>query len=54
MLFLDADVDEQSKLDLKDAYMRFDRSLLIADTRRSEAKKFGGHGARARRTKSYR
>jgi small subunit ribosomal protein S16e len=47
-------VDEQSKLEIKDVYTGFDRTLLIADARRTEAKKFGGHGARARRTKSYR
>ena len=30
------------------------RSLLVADPRRNEPKKFGGPGARARYQKSYR
>jgi small subunit ribosomal protein S9 len=40
--------------ELRDAYMAFDRSLLVNDVRQSEAKKFGGPGARARYQKSYR
>lgn len=47
-------VDEQSKREIKDALMKFDRSLLVADPRRREPKKFGGRGARARFQKSYR
>merc|ERR1739840_38068 len=47
-------VDEQSKQEIKDILVQFDRSLLVADPRRCEAKKFGGHGARARYQKSYR
>eukprot|EP00993_Chasmostoma_nieuportense_P005571 NODE_6194_length_561_cov_517.914747_g6029_i0.p2 GENE.NODE_6194_length_561_cov_517.914747_g6029_i0~~NODE_6194_length_561_cov_517.914747_g6029_i0.p2 ORF type:complete len:146 (+),score=20.03 NODE_6194_length_561_cov_517.914747_g6029_i0:79-516(+) len=47
-------VDEASKLELKDIFINYDKSLLVADPRRTEPKKFGGHGARARRTKSYR
>jgi len=47
-------VDEQSKREIKDILMQYDRSLLVADPRRMEAKKFGGAGARARRQKSYR
>eukprot|EP00992_Anisonema_acinus_P014494 TRINITY_DN9318_c0_g1_i1.p2 TRINITY_DN9318_c0_g1~~TRINITY_DN9318_c0_g1_i1.p2 ORF type:complete len:151 (+),score=31.86 TRINITY_DN9318_c0_g1_i1:68-520(+) len=47
-------VDEQTKLEMKDIILSFDRTLLVADPRRPEPKKFGGHGARARRTKSYR
>jgi len=47
-------VDEQSKNELKRAYLAYDRSLLVADPRRSEPKKFGGPGARARYQKSYR
>nr|QLA09570.1 40S small subunit ribosomal protein uS9 [Euglena gracilis]6ZJ3_SL Chain SL, Ribosomal protein uS9 [Euglena gracilis] len=47
-------VDEAQKLEIKDAYLQYDRTLLVADPRRTEPKKFGGHGARARRTKSYR
>eukprot|EP00994_Dinema_validum_P005853 NODE_4067_length_498_cov_434.859688_g3472_i0.p1 GENE.NODE_4067_length_498_cov_434.859688_g3472_i0~~NODE_4067_length_498_cov_434.859688_g3472_i0.p1 ORF type:complete len:99 (-),score=15.28 NODE_4067_length_498_cov_434.859688_g3472_i0:134-430(-) len=46
--------DEGQKIAMKDALMSFDRQLLVADPRRTEPKKFGGHGARARKTKSYR
>jgi len=34
--------------------MSYDRSLLVADQRRREPKKYGGPGARARYQKSYR
>lgn len=34
--------------------MAYDRSLLAADPRHRESKKFGGPGARARYQKSYR
>merc|ERR1712012_1071467 len=47
-------VDEQSKKTIKDTLVQFDRSLLVADPRRCEPKKFGGPGARARYQKSYR
>ncbi|VDO30574.1 unnamed protein product [Haemonchus placei] len=47
-------VDEQSKKELKDQFFAYDKSLLVADPRRTEAKKFGGPGARARYQKSYR
>ncbi|CAG60225.1 uncharacterized protein GVI51_I00605 [Nakaseomyces glabratus] len=47
-------VDEQSKNELKKAFTSYDRTLLIADARRPEPKKFGGKGARARFQKSYR
>ncbi|PNH09307.1 40S ribosomal protein S16-3 [Tetrabaena socialis] len=47
-------VDEQSKQAIKDALLQFDRTLLVADPRRCEPKKFGGRGARARFQKSYR
>jgi len=40
--------------ELRDAYMEFDRSLLVNDVRQSEQKKWGGPGARARYQKSYR
>jgi small subunit ribosomal protein S9 len=40
--------------ELRDAYMEFDRSLLVNDVRQSESKKWGGPGARARYQKSYR
>jgi len=49
-----ADVDEASKREIKDILTSYDRSLLVADPRRCEPKKFGGPGARARRQKSYR
>ncbi|KAJ8476201.1 hypothetical protein OPV22_019928 [Ensete ventricosum] len=47
-------VDEQSKKEIKDILARYDRTLLVADPRRCEPKKFGGRGARARFQKSYR
>lgn len=48
------DVDEQSKAEIKKILMDYDRTLLVADFRRCEPKKFGGRGARARFQKSYR
>ena len=36
------------------SYNANSRSLLVADPRRNEPKKFGGPGARARYQKSYR
>mmetsp|Transcript_22819 Transcript_22819/g.26839 ORF Transcript_22819/g.26839 Transcript_22819/m.26839 type:complete len:144 (-) Transcript_22819:206-637(-) len=47
-------VDEASKKEIKDILMAYDRTLLVADPRRCEAKKFGGRSARARFQKSYR
>ena len=47
-------VDEQSKREIKQVYLDYDRSLLVADPRRCEPKKFGGRSARARFQKSYR
>ncbi|EZG55432.1 40S ribosomal protein S16 [Gregarina niphandrodes] len=47
-------VDETTKSEVRETLLRFDRSLLVADPRRCESKKFGGRGARARRQKSYR
>uniref|UniRef100_A0A0B6XYY9 Small ribosomal subunit protein uS9 n=1 Tax=Arion vulgaris TaxID=1028688 RepID=A0A0B6XYY9_9EUPU len=47
-------VDEQSKSELKDRFMDYDKTLLVADPRRREPKKFGGPSARARYQKSYR
>merc|ERR1712071_212231 len=47
-------VDEASKKEIKDIIISYDRSLLVADPRRCEPKKFGGPGARARYQKSYR
>ncbi|PWN93986.1 putative 40S ribosomal protein S16 [Acaromyces ingoldii] len=46
--------DASSALELRQTLVAYDRTLLIADPRRMEPKKFGGHGARARRQKSYR
>lgn len=40
--------------DLKKSYIKYDRSLLVADTRRKEPYKPGDSKARARRQKSYR
>lgn len=48
------DVDEASKKEIKDILIQYDRTLLVADPRRCESKKFGGPGARARYQKSYR
>ncbi|KAM0011889.1 putative ribosomal protein S9 [Helianthus debilis subsp. tardiflorus] len=47
-------VDEEQKKEIKDVLVRYDRTLLVADPRRCEPKKFGGRGARARFQKSYR
>ena len=47
-------VDEASKKEIKDTFIAYDRSLLVADPRRMEPKKAGGPGARARYQKSYR
>lgn len=47
-------VDEASKKEIKDVLIQYDRTLLVADPRRCESKKFGGPGARARYQKSYR
>ncbi|KAL3898047.1 MAG: hypothetical protein SGCHY_003007 [Lobulomycetales sp.] len=47
-------IDEATKKELKDILVQYDRTLLVADPRRCEPKKFGGRGARARFQKSYR
>ena len=47
-------VDEAAKKEIRETLVQYDRSLLVADPRRCEPKKFGGPGARARRQKSYR
>ena len=47
-------VEHTRDAELRDAYMAFDRSLLVNDVRQSEPKKWGGPGARARYQKSYR
>ncbi|MDR2623797.1 MAG: 30S ribosomal protein S9 [Methanobrevibacter sp.] len=41
-------------IDLKERYIQYDRTMLVGDPRRSESKKYGGPGARARKQKSYR
>ena len=48
------DIDESSKNEIKEILLAYDRTLLVADPRRSEPKKFGGPGARARYQKAYR
>ena len=40
--------------DLKSSYLEYDRSILVNDPRRKEAKKPLGLGARKKRQKSYR
>jgi len=40
--------------DLKTSYLEYDRSILVNDPRRKEAKKPLGRGARKKRQKSYR
>ncbi|WP_435153464.1 30S ribosomal protein S9 [Haladaptatus sp. DFWS20] len=47
-------VQHMNDAELRDAFMEFDRSLLVNDVRQSEPKKWGGPGARARYQKSYR
>ena len=47
-------VEHTSDAELRDAFISFDRSLLVNDVRQSEPKKWGGPGARARYQKSYR
>lgn len=39
---------------LREYFNDFDRPMLVGDPRRKESKKFGGPGARAKYTKSYR
>ncbi|GAB6056098.1 30S ribosomal protein S9 [Methanobacterium movens] len=43
-----------SDMDLKEKFVHYDRTMLVGDPRRSEPKKYGGRGARARKQKSYR
>jgi small subunit ribosomal protein S9 len=47
-------VEFTNDAELRDAFMNFDRSLLVNDVRQTEPKKWGGPGARARYQKSYR
>jgi len=46
--------DEQTKRELKEIFLQYDKNILVTDPRRTEPKKFGGRGARARFQKSYR
>ncbi len=41
-------------MELKEKFTHYDRTMLVGDPRRSEPKKYGGPGARARKQKSYR
>jgi small subunit ribosomal protein S16e len=54
LMLIIIDVDETSKKEIKELLLRFDRNLLVTDSRRREPKKFGGPKARARKQKSYR
>ena len=47
-------VDEDEKAKVRKDFLSYDRTLLVADQRRREPKKFGGPGARTRYQKSYR
>jgi|EP00505_MAST-04D_sp_SCG-Rhode-Island_P001306 small subunit ribosomal protein S16e len=47
-------IGEEAKNDIKETLLSYDRTLLVADPRRCEPKKFGGPSARARYQKSYR
>ena len=47
-------VNETEKRQIKETLLQYDRTLLVADPRRCEPKKYGGPGARARVQKSYR
>ena len=47
-------VDEEEKANTRKTFLSYDRTLLVADPRRREPKKYGGPGARARYQKSYR
>ncbi len=47
-------IDEVSKKEIKDILIPYERSLIFADPRRCEPKKFGDRSARARFQTSYR
>jgi small subunit ribosomal protein S16e len=47
-------VDDEQKATIRKNFMNYDKTLLVADNRRMEPKKYGGPGARARYQKSYR
>eukprot|EP00743_Colponemidia_sp_Colp-15_P012238 GILK01013863.1.p1 GENE.GILK01013863.1~~GILK01013863.1.p1 ORF type:complete len:159 (+),score=12.28 GILK01013863.1:30-479(+) len=46
--------NESEKMEVKNLFAKTDKTLLIADPRRAETKKWGRHSARTRFTKSYR
>ncbi|KAL6987195.1 40S ribosomal protein S16 [Sarracenia purpurea var. burkii] len=54
IVFYQKYVDEQSKKEIKDILVCYDRTFLVTDPWRCEPKKFDGRGARARFQKSYR
>lgn len=47
-------VEYTGDVKLRDKFIQYDRTMLVGDPRRSEPKKFGGPGARAKNQKSYR
>ena len=47
-------VEKTKSLELKKAFSKYDKSLLVADTRRKEANKPGDSKARKKRQKSFR
>ena len=47
-------VEFSRDLKLRDLFLEYDRTIVKDDVRRKETKKYGGHGARAKRQKSYR
>lgn len=47
-------VSLSGKQELKEAYLKYDRHMLVADVRRKEQRKPGDSKARAKRQKSYR
>ena len=47
-------IEWTNDMGLKESYYKYDRPLLVNDSRQKEPKKFGGRGARKRGQKSYR
>lgn len=47
-------VSKSDSKELKEAYLQYDRHILVADVRRKEQRKPGDSKARAKRQKSYR
>ena len=52
--YLQKFANESEKMEVKNLFAKADKTLLIADPRRPETKKWGRHSARTRFTKSYR